>query len=96
MKLVINSGNGAAGHVIDELEKRFNALSVPLEIIKVHHEGDGNFPNGIPHPLLPECRADTANAVKNTKPIWELHLMVTLTAASCLMKTVILLEVTTS
>ncbi|HIH0800639.1 phosphomannomutase CpsG [Vibrio cholerae] len=67
MKLVINSGNGAAGHVIDELEKRFNALSVPLEIIKVHHEEDGNFPNGIPNPLLPECRADTANAVKEHK-----------------------------
>lgn len=67
MKLVINSGNGAAGHVIDELEKRFVELSIPLEIIKVHHEEDGNFPNGIPNPLLPECRADTANAVKTHK-----------------------------
>lgn len=64
MKLVVNSGNGAAGHVIDELEKRFNMLDVPFELIKVHHEEDGNFPNGIPNPLLPECRADTANAVK--------------------------------
>lgn len=64
MKLVINSGNGAAGHVIDELEKRFVELNIPLEIIKVHHEEDGNFPNGIPNPLLPECRADTSNAVK--------------------------------
>ena len=67
MKLVINSGNGAAGHVIDELEKRFTELNIPLEIIKVHHEEDGNFPNGIPNPLLPECRADTANAVKEHK-----------------------------
>ncbi|ENM5767886.1 TPA: phosphomannomutase CpsG [Vibrio cholerae] len=67
MKLVINSGNGAAGHVIDELEKRFVELSIPLEIIKVHHEEDGNFPNGIPNPLLPECRADTAKAVKEQK-----------------------------
>lgn len=67
MKLVINSGNGAAGHVIDELEKRFVELSIPLEIIKVHHEEDGNFPNGIPNPLLPECRADTAKAVKEHK-----------------------------
>ena len=24
---------------------------------------DGNFPNGIPNPLLPECRDDTRNAV---------------------------------
>ncbi|EKO3979922.1 phosphomannomutase CpsG [Vibrio fluvialis] len=67
MKLVVNSGNGAAGHVIDELEKRFIELSIPLELIKVHHEEDGNFPNGIPNPLLPECRADTANAVKEHK-----------------------------
>jgi phosphomannomutase len=67
MKLVINSGNGAAGHVIDELEKRFTELSIPLELIKVHHEKDGNFPNGIPNPLLPECRADTSNAVKEHK-----------------------------
>ncbi|OBT15790.1 phosphomannomutase [Vibrio tasmaniensis] len=64
MKLVINSGNGAAGHVIDALEERFQALNIPLELIKVHHEENGNFPNGIPNPLLPECRADTANAVK--------------------------------
>lgn len=67
MKLVINSGNGAAGHVIDELEKRFSQLNIPIEMIKVHHKEDGNFPNGIPNPLLPECRADTANAVKEHK-----------------------------
>jgi len=39
-------------------------LNVPLEFIKVHHQPDGTFPNGIPNPLLPECRADTANAVR--------------------------------
>jgi len=64
LKLVINSGNGAAGHVIDALEARFQALAIPVEFIKVHHEADGNFPNGIPNPLLPECRQDTADAVK--------------------------------
>ncbi|WP_375752287.1 phosphomannomutase CpsG [Vibrio sp. HN007] len=64
LKLVVNSGNGAAGHVIDELEKRFEALGVPVEFIKVHHEPDGHFPNGIPNPILPERRADTSNAVK--------------------------------
>jgi len=64
MKLVVNSGNGAAGHVIDAIESQFKALSIPVEFIKVHHEPNGNFPNGIPNPLLPECRQDTANAVK--------------------------------
>ncbi|MFP1825592.1 phosphomannomutase CpsG [Lonsdalea quercina] len=64
MKLVINSGNGAAGHVIDEIEKRFQQAGAPVEFIKVHHEADGTFPNGIPNPLLPECRKDTADAVR--------------------------------
>jgi phosphomannomutase len=67
LKLVVNSGNGAAGHVIDELEERFSALQVPVEFIKVHHQPDGNFPNGIPNPLLPECREDTAKAVREHK-----------------------------
>ncbi|MDT3251260.1 phosphomannomutase CpsG [Serratia sp. root2] len=64
LKLVINSGNGAAGHAIDAIEASLKALNVPLEFIKVHHQPDGTFPNGIPNPLLPECRADTANAVR--------------------------------
>jgi len=64
MKLVINSGNGAAGHVIDELENRFKKSAIPITLIKIHNNPDGNFPNGIPNPLLPECRTDTAEAVK--------------------------------
>lgn len=64
LKLVVNSGNGAAGHVIDALEQRFQALGAPVEFIKVHHEADGTFPNGIPNPILPENRAATADAVK--------------------------------
>ncbi|WP_145526077.1 phosphomannomutase CpsG [Yersinia rohdei] len=66
LKLAINSGNGAAGHVIDEIEKRFKAAQLPIEFIKIHHHPDGNFPNGIPNPLLPECRADTEKAVSET------------------------------
>lgn len=64
LKLVVNAGNGAAGHVVDAIESRFNALGVPVEFIKLHHEPDGSFPNGIPNPLLPENRAATADAVR--------------------------------
>lgn len=64
LKLVVNAGNGAAGHVIDAIEQSFNELNVPVEFIKIHHEPDGNFPNGIPNPLLPENRSATSNAVK--------------------------------
>lgn len=63
LKLVINSGNGAAGPIVDAIEARIKALKIPLTFIKVHNTPDGNFPNGIPNPLLPECRADTSNAV---------------------------------
>ncbi|BAE74390.1 Phosphomannomutase/phosphoglucomutase [Sodalis glossinidius str. 'morsitans'] len=64
MTLVINSGNGAAGHVVDAIEARFQAAGAPVTFVKVHHQPDGNFPNGIPNPLLPECRQDTTLAVQ--------------------------------
>lgn len=64
LKLVVNAGNGAAGHVIDELERRFIAQNVAIEFIKIHHQADGHFPNGIPNPLLVENRSATAEAVK--------------------------------
>ncbi|MCO8068289.1 phosphomannomutase CpsG [Acinetobacter schindleri] len=63
LKLVVNPGNGAAGHVIDAIEAKFKELNIPVEFIKIHHEADGNFPNGIPNPLLVENRDSTRNAV---------------------------------
>lgn len=59
MKLVVNAGNGGAGTVIDLLEP----LLPQIEFIKVHHEPNGEFPHGVPNPLLDENRAATANAV---------------------------------
>jgi len=58
LKIVCNAGNGGAGEVIDKLESR-----LPVEFIKVHHEPDGNFPHGVPNPLLEENRAPTVNAI---------------------------------
>ncbi|WP_436915372.1 phosphomannomutase CpsG [Acinetobacter gandensis] len=63
LKLVVNAGNGAAGHVIDAIEGKFKTLNVPIKFIKIHHEADGTFPNGIPNPLLVENRDSTRNAV---------------------------------
>lgn len=65
LRLVVNSGNGAAGHVVDAIEEQFGLARVPVEFIKVHHNADGNFPNGIPNPLSPENRAATAEAVRS-------------------------------
>ena len=58
LKIVVNAGNGGAGAVIDRLEKK-----LPFEFIKLHHEPDGRFPNGVPNPLLVENRKVTADAV---------------------------------
>ncbi|MDF1530227.1 MAG: phosphomannomutase [Sedimenticola sp.] len=58
LKIVVNAGNGCAGPVIDLLEKQ-----LPLQFIKICHQPDGNFPNGIPNPLLPENRSLTRDAV---------------------------------
>jgi len=58
LKVVMNCGNGCAGPVLNKLEPR-----LPLECIKLFPEPDGNFPNGIPNPILPENRGVTAEAV---------------------------------
>ncbi|NLO28410.1 MAG: phosphomannomutase [Actinobacteria bacterium] len=58
LKVVINAGNGGAGPVIDMLEP-----CLPFEFVKINHEPDGSFPNGVPNPMLLENRAITAEAV---------------------------------
>ena len=59
LKLVINAGNGGAGMVADAL-----AEHLPFEFIRVHHQADGHFPNGVPNPLLEENRAPSIEAIK--------------------------------
>ncbi|MGB1139316.1 MAG: phosphomannomutase [Halioglobus sp.] len=59
LKVVVDSGNGGAGRVVDLLESR-----LPFKFIKLHHEPDGNFPNGVPNPLLPENRTAATEAVR--------------------------------
>ena len=63
LTVVVNAGNGAAGHVIDALAPALAAKGVMVQFIPIHHEPDPTFPHGIPNPLLPENRADTAAAV---------------------------------
>ena len=58
LKIVCNAGNGGAGPSIDLLEPH-----LPFELIKVHHQPDGHFPNGVPNPMLVENRYSTAVAI---------------------------------
>ena len=60
LKIVVDAGNGGAGRVIDLLEPH-----LPFEFIKLHHNADGNFPNGVPNPLLPENRVAATAAVRD-------------------------------
>jgi len=64
LKIVVNSGNGAAGPTFDAIANRLSYLGAPLEFIRVHHTPDATFPNGIPNPLLPENHPATADVVK--------------------------------
>jgi phosphomannomutase len=59
LTIVVDAGNGGAGRVIDMLEPH-----LPFSFIKLHHEPDGNFPNGVPNPLLEENRGATIAAVR--------------------------------
>jgi phosphomannomutase len=67
LKIVVNSGNGAAGPTFDAIADRLTELGAPLEFIRVHHTPDATFPNGIPNPLLPENHSATADVVKDEK-----------------------------
>lgn len=62
LSIVVNAGNGGAGAIIDLLEER-----LPLRFHKLLHEPDGNFPAGVPNPLLPENRELTSRAVREFK-----------------------------
>jgi phosphomannomutase len=61
LHMVVNAGNGCAGPVLDRL-----AEDLPFRLTRVHHEPDGSFPNGVPNPLLPENRAATSRAVRES------------------------------
>ncbi len=59
LKVVVHAGNGGAGLIIDKLEPL-----LPFKFIKVHHEPDGAFPNGVPNPMLAENHRAPVEALK--------------------------------
>ena len=61
LKIVVNAGNGAAGPTLDLLEAQ-----LPFNFIKVHHEPDGDFPNGVPNPMIVENRQPTIDAIRES------------------------------
>lgn len=67
LKIVINSGNGSAGPTVDLLVDKLTQANAPIEVIKLHHEPDGSFPNGIPNPMILANRESTRQAVIQNK-----------------------------
>lgn len=64
-KIVVNSGNGAAGPTFDQLVKKMSLNGVDLDIVRVSHEPDKTFPNGVPNPLLKKNHAATADVIRS-------------------------------
>ncbi|MGV8119412.1 MAG: phosphomannomutase [Candidatus Xenobiia bacterium LiM19] len=59
LKVVVNAGNGCAGPVLESLSHH-----LPVSLVAINTEPDGTFPSGVPNPLLPENRKETADAVR--------------------------------
>jgi phosphomannomutase len=59
--VVCNAGNGGAGLVVDRLEPH-----LPFEFIKVHHNPDSSFPNGVPNPMIEANRNSTIEAMRKS------------------------------
>ena len=62
LKIVCNAGNGGAGLVVDKLEPY-----LPFEWVKLLHEPDGTFPNGVPNPMLEQNHAPVIEAVRRER-----------------------------
>jgi phosphomannomutase len=61
LRVLADPGNGAAGIALDYLLPH-----LPLEVTQIRHDPDGNFPNGVPNPILEEARALTISAMQES------------------------------
>ncbi len=59
LRLAVNPGNGTAGPVLDLL-----APELPFDLAAIYSQPDGDFPHGVPNPLLVENRQATAELVR--------------------------------
>jgi len=64
LKILVNAGNGAAGPAFDEIARQLAAKGAPVSFVRMDHEPDPSFPNGIPNPLLEKNQPRTAAAVR--------------------------------
>ncbi len=63
MKVVLNPNFGLGGKIF---EKIVEMGKLPIELIKLNFEPDGNFPKGRPDPFVPENRVEFSDLVKES------------------------------
>lgn len=63
LKVVINPNFGAAGIIFKKIIELGN---LPIEIVHLNSEPDGNFPKGRPDPFVPENRGEFIELVKSS------------------------------
>ncbi len=66
-RVLANSGNGAAGPTLDAVLDGLAAQGARLDVVRMHHDPDPTFPNGIPNPLLTENQGPTSAAVRDAQ-----------------------------
>lgn len=59
LDIVVNAGNGGAGPIVDALEPH-----LPFTFVKLNHEPDGRFPNGVPNPMIEANRTVTSERIR--------------------------------
>lgn len=64
LAVLVNAGNGTAGPTFDAIAAELERRGAPLRFIRINHDPDASFPNGIPNPLLPENQPMTSEAVR--------------------------------
>ncbi len=62
LHIAVNPGNGGAGPIVEELAQR-----LPFKFSSINMEPDGNFPNGVPNPLLSNNRGATEALVRSSQ-----------------------------
>ena len=62
LKVVIDASNGVAGRAINSFKEK-----LPINIIPLNFEPDGNFPNHPPNPLLEESSEQISQVIKESK-----------------------------
>lgn len=61
LKIVANANFGMAGIALKKM-----LADLPIEIVPLNFEPDGNFPKGRPDPMIPENRKETTELIKSS------------------------------